>query len=274
MVYKIILVLVILATLVALGTLLFASSVEIKVVEFNVKSSGVSEKIRIALITDLHSCDYGENQIELLSQIYLQKPDIVLLGGDIVDDILPQDNAKEFLFAIAKKYLTFYVSGNHEFWSGEIDEIKEMIRGYGVFVLEGDCIPLEIRGQTINICGVDDPYVGKAKFEQQLKDCASSMDANNFSLLLTHRPELILDYARYNYDLILAGHAHGGQWIVPGVINGLYAPNQGIFPKYAGGLYKFENTSMVVSRGLAKESTRVPRIFNRPEVVIINIDKL
>ena len=91
-------------------------------------------------------------------------------------------------------------------------------------------------------------------------------------MLLSHRPERVEDYLAYDFDLVLSGHAHGGQWRLPGLVNGLLAPDQGFFPAYAGGLYRLdENTDLVVSRGLARESTRVPRIFNPPELVIIDV---
>jgi predicted MPP superfamily phosphohydrolase len=91
------------------------------------------------------------------------------------------------------------------------------------------------------------------------------------TVLLAHRPEYIDSYLDYDFDLILSGHAHGGQWRIPLLINGLYAPNQGWFPKYAGGRYELGNSTFIVSRGLAKESVRVPRIFNPPELVVIDI---
>ena len=93
----------------------------------------------------------------------------------------------------------------------------------------------------------------------------------DFSVLLFHRPENPEEYASLGFDLVLSGHAHGGQWRIPGILNGIYAPHQGFFPKYAGGRYEIENTVMIVSRGLAKESNAVPRIFNRPEIVVIDI---
>ena len=77
---------------------------------------------------------------------------------------------------------------------------------------------------------------------------------------------------QYDFDLVLCGHAHGGQWAIPGILNGLYAPNQGMFPKYAGGRYDFERGTLIVSRGLARESTPAPRVFNRPELVIIDLE--
>lgn len=90
-------------------------------------------------------------------------------------------------------------------------------------------------------------------------------------MLLSHRPELFETYQKYGFDLVLSGHAHGGQWRIPGVLNGLFAPDQGLFPEYAGGRYDYAEGTMIVSRGLARESTPVPRIFNRPEVVIVDI---
>jgi len=251
--------------------LIFAFRIDIKVVKYDVKSDKVTDTVKIALVTDLHSCDYGENQEKLLESLYFQEPDIILLGGDIVDDKLAQNKAREFLSAISEKYQCFYVSGNHEYRSGDIDNIKRMIENYGIHVLEGESITIKINGQTVDIFGIDDPEVGGKEFNQQLKKCGDNINNSVFSILLSHRPERIESYKKYGFDLILSGHAHGGQWRIPGIMNGLLAPNQGFFPKYAGGFYQFENASMIVSRGLAKESTRIPRIFNRPEIVIINV---
>ena len=93
----------------------------------------------------------------------------------------------------------------------------------------------------------------------------------NYTILLSHRPELFEHYVSRGFDLVLCGHAHGGQWRIPRILNGLYAPNQGLFPQYAGGQYDSDATTMIVSRGLARESTRLPRIFNRPELVLVEI---
>ena len=90
-------------------------------------------------------------------------------------------------------------------------------------------------------------------------------------MLLTHRPERVGNYRGSGFDQVVAGHAHGGQVRIPGILNGLFAPNQGLFPKYAGGQYSQSDTIMIVSRGLARESTRIPRIFNRPELLLIEL---
>ena len=221
----------------------------------------------------MHSCDYGEGQAGLLKAVAAEGPDVVLLGGDIVDDDARMDPERAYTAAsaLAASWPTYYVSGNHEFWSGEADAIKTALEARGVTVLEGACVPVTVDGQTIQLCGVDDPAAGEAVWRAQLERAAAQADPDLFTILLTHRPERVEAYRGRGFDLILAGHAHGGQWRLPGVVNGLLAPDQGLFPPYAGGRYELEGGTLIVSRGLARESTRVPRVFNRPELVIIDV---
>lgn len=231
----------------------------------------VSDPVRLAVLTDLHSCDYGENQEELLNAVLNldPQPDGILLVGDIVDDELPEDNAWYTISKLSEFYCCFYVTGNHEWKSGEVERICGEMERLGVTVLHGDSFFLSNgQGQMVAICGIDDPNVGAAG---QLEQVGESVDPETFTVLMSHRPERIDEYLSYSFDLILCGHAHGGQWRLPGLINGLLAPNQGLFPKYAGGQYDFEDTTMIVSRGLARESTRVPRIYNPPELVVVDI---
>ena len=240
---------------------------------YQIESEKLSGGVRVALITDLHCCDYGQGQRELLDAVEAEKPDLVLLGGDIVDDdpSLPVENAYTVVKALAEQYPTYYVTGNHEFWSGQVEEIKGTMASCGAVVLAGTWEDVTINGQTLRICGVDDPAVGTAEWETQLARVGQAADGSWFTILLTHRPERVEAYIQYGFDLTVAGHAHGGQWRLPGLINGLLAPNQGLFPKYAGGLYDLDSQTMVVSRGLARESTRIPRLFNRPELVVLDL---
>ena len=93
-------------------------------------------------------------------------------------------------------------------------------------------------------------------------------------MLLVHRPEYVNDYVKYDFDVILAGHAHGGLWRFPPFINALYAPGQGMFPKYAGGKYVLKNNArsvMIVSRGLSYQQPKIVRIFNNPELTLIRV---
>lgn len=255
---------------------LLAFDVRLKTVKYQIDAPEVEEKITFALVADLHSCYYGKEQSRLIKAIERQNPDIVLLGGDIFDDHMSYDNAETFVSAIASRYPCYYVTGNHEYWSWDVEYMLDFIRSCGVTVLAGDCEVVEINGQRINLCGVDDPDadvygMSAPYFSRQLDIAADEAQDGLYTVLLAHRPERIEQYLEHDFDLVLSGHAHGGQWRLPGIINGVFAPNQGLFPRYAGGRYDFDETTMIVSRGLARESTLVPRLFNRPELVIIEL---
>lgn len=249
--------------------LLTALDSRLRVVTYEISSEKITAPVRLAVLTDLHSCDYGEGQRELLDAVAAQAPDAVALVGDIVDDVLPEENAWTAVSALAAEWPCFYVTGNHEWWSGDAERICGQMEALGVQVLRGDQVTVDLNGQQITFCGVDDPDSGSST--QQLSQLETTEKENNFTVFLAHRPEEIDSYLNGSFDLILSGHAHGGQWRIPGIFNGLYAPNQGLFPAYAGGEYGLDGTVFLVSRGLARESTRIPRIFNRPEVVIADI---
>ncbi|MBR4412316.1 MAG: metallophosphoesterase [Lachnospiraceae bacterium] len=239
---------------------------------FDLIKEGDTNPVRCVLITDLHSCYYGKNQKSLIKKIDKENPDIIFLGGDIFDDKIDDDNALIFLEDISKKYKCFYVSGNHEYWSERCDEMKDKVRSLGITVLEGDCETITVNGKTIDVCGVDDPTrLYERQFKEQLDNAYAKTSEDHFKILLTHRPERTDLYIKYDYDLILSGHAHAGQIRIPFINIGIYAPNQGLFSKYVSGIYTLENGSrLIVSRGLARESTLAPRFFNHPEIVVID----
>ena len=250
----------------AVVLLLLALDNRLTVRRYRIETEKVTEPIRILVVSDLHSCAYGENQQELLDAVAAEAPDLVLLPGDIVDDVLPEDNAWTVLEALAEKWPCCYVTGNHEWWSGEAERICREIEALGIHVLRGESTEITVKGQNLTVFGIDDPDSG----EDQLSRFSDTA-GEGYAILLAHRPERIETYRRYPFDLIVSGHAHGGQWRLPGLINGLYAPNQGLFPAYAGGRYDFGAQVFLVSRGLARESTRVPRLFNPPELVVADI---
>lgn len=262
---------VISAIVVGLGALFIAGvDNSMTTTTYKIETEKLKEPIRVALLTDLHSEIYGENQADLIAEINRHNPDIICMVGDIADDRAPHDGTILLLEGIASRYPCFYVTGNHEFWSGEVNEIKDFFRRCGVRVFEGEHETIEISGQTINICGVDDPEIGESNYMQQLEDAFTSIDSSNYTILLSHRPERFVQQAEYDYDVILSGHAHGGQVRIP-FIGGLYSPDQGIFPNYTSGMYTLEDTQMLVSRGLSREVYMVPRLFNAPELIILEI---
>ncbi len=238
---------------------------------YTIESNKLKNDLKIIHISDLHSCLYGDKQCKLIDVIENEKPDIIMLSGDIIDDKMDEEPAFLLLNEIGKKYDCFYSTGNHEIWTNDVKRIKNALTECGITVLAGDKHTMDIKGEKIEIFGIDDPEIGDEEFFSQYIKILQNVDNKNFSVLISHRPELIDLYDAFDGDLILSGHAHGGQWRIPFVLNGFIAPNQGFFPKYTGGLYDCRSAKMIVSRGLSKENTCIPRIFNRPEIVIINI---
>lgn len=261
---------------VGLGLLLLAAFLAIAcdarlcVRYYQIESDQIAAPVRLAVVADLHSCAYGAGQRALTDAVLALEPDAVALVGDIVDDVLPEKNAWDTVSFLAERLPCFYVTGNHEYMSGEAERICREMEAAGVEVLRGSSVRITTAaGQTLRLSGIDDPKSGRSG--RQLAQVGAALDPGELNVLLAHRPEDIRAYLAYPFDLVLSGHAHGGQWRVPGLINGLYAPNQGLFPRYAGGWYTFPETGFAVSRGLARESTRIPRLFNRPELVAVDV---
>lgn len=236
------------------------------------KDSGTG--VRIVLITDLHSCYYGKYQNWLIKRIDKEKPDLILLAGDIFDDKLDDKNTKILMEYLVEKYPCYYVTGNHEYWSRRADEMKEYMSSIGVHVLAGDCEKVTVNGSTLDICGVDDPDdLTEAEWTQQIDTAYAKTDESHVRILVSHRPEKVDVYEKYNFDLIVAGHAHAGQIRIPFLNRGVYAPDQGFMAEYVNGTYTLSNGSiMEVSRGLGRECTLAPRYFNHPEIVVIDLE--
>lgn len=239
---------------------------------YTVVSPKLTAEVRLAVVTDFHSSDNADDVVAMVASC---APDAVLMVGDMFDDDIanrPTERTLSLMRQLSALYPCYYVSGNHEAWTGEMDALYQQTEEAGVTVLRMSSGVLTVRGQRIALCGIPDPYEmvfsGAPDTEEQLRKALEDVDSADFTVLLAHRPELLAKYAQFPLDLVVSGHAHGGQVRIPGVLNGLYAPNQGWFPKLAGGAYTQDGTTLIVSRGLAVR-TRLPRIFNRPEVVLV-----
>jgi len=239
---------------------------------YTVVSPKLTAEVRLAVVTDFHSSDNADDVVAMVTSC---APDAVLMVGDMFDDDIanrPTERTLSLMRQLSAQYPCYYVSGNHEAWTGEMGALYQQTEEAGVTVLRMSSGVLTVRGQRIALCGIPDPYEmvfsGAPDTEEQLRQALEDVDSADFTVLLAHRPELLAKYAQFPLDLVVSGHAHGGQVRIPGVLNGLYAPNQGWFPKLAGGAYTQDGTTLIVSRGLAVR-TRLPRIFNRPEVVLV-----
>lgn len=187
------------------------------------------------------------------------------------------DTALDFAKNAVQIAPIYYVNGNHEAALSQYDELKTGLKSVGVTVLEDETINLEHNGGIITLVGLSDPNfaIRNDVFDETPAMVATILNSlmeneNGYTILLSHRPELFETYVSCGVDLVLSGHAHGGQFRLP-LIGGLVAPDQGFFPKYDAGLYTDNDTNMVVSRGIGNSIIPV-RFNNRPEVVLIELE--
>jgi uncharacterized protein len=258
---------------------LISSCTSISTKTYQVETTMLEEQknIKIVLVSDLHSTIHGKDQCILINKVKDINPDLIVLSGDIIDDVAPMLGTQLFLAGISGIAPIFYVTGNHEYMSRNIQKIREELASFGVIILSDAYTTIQINNTEIVIAGIEDPY--KKRFETPSYNQNESMERafreldkiQLYKILVAHRPEKIEIYKKYSFDLILSGHAHGGQVIIPHILNGLYAPNQGFFPKYAGGIYTHGNVTHIISRGLSINPL-LPRIFNPPEFVVIIIE--
>lgn len=240
----------------------------VRAVPYSVPAEGITLPVKIAFLSDLH----GEDWDECLDVVKEFDPHLVIFGGDTIDERIPWKVGLEALRSFSQLFHTYYVPGNHEVKTRRYDLVKRCARATGVRMLDGKKVTLTVEGNKILLCGVEDPLCGKKAHGSQLKKAAEAAEVfHGCSILITHRPERVAEYRGTAFDLVLTGHAHGGQWRFPFLKNGFLAPDVGLFPKYTGGLYELGDTTLLVSRGLAVRNTRVPRIGNPPEVSLITL---
>lgn len=224
---------------------------------------------RITQITDLHDAEFGEEQEKLIKKVAATNPDVIFITGDVVDsrryDLERSMQAVRQLVEIADVY---YVLGNHEVALNKMTEIYEVMRGAGVHVLANDAMNFERDGERLAIVGIEDPLMGKS-VPDMLDIALEDVQADTFTLLLSHRPEQFDSYVTQEMDIVFTGHAHGGQVRLP-FIGGLVAPTQGLLPKYTAGTFEKQETFMIVNRGLGN-SLFPYRIFNLPEIIVLEL---
>ncbi len=232
---------------------------------------------RIAQVSDFHNAGNDRSAERLSEKIKKENPDIIVLTGDLVDsnrtDVDVAINLVEKLVDIAPCY---YVTGNHEAWlePGKYEELESRMLACGVTVLRDEEVLLSRGGQQISLVGVDDPDLAIQTSRLVVASAPTLINQlsteKSFAILLSHRPEYYEKYLESDVNLVLSGHAHGGQFRLP-FVGGLVAPGQGMFPEYDSGVYREDDFAMVVSRGVGNSIIPV-RFNNRPEVVVVELN--
>lgn len=230
---------------------------------------------KILQVSDLHNKQFGKNQSELMKLTKKLQPDIIVVTGDLIDshrtDIAV---SMEYISQAVKLAPVYFVTGNHEKRSEQYPAFEKQLLNAGVNLLDDRAVLLEKNQEVIALSGLGDPYLlpseyGRDAIIEDILSSVSGEESAGFRILLSHRPELIDLYAKHGFDLVFSGHAHGGQFRLPG-LGGVIAPDQGLLPKYTSGVIKKDQTSMYVSRGLGNSVIPV-RIFNRPELVAVTL---
>ncbi|WP_434799316.1 metallophosphoesterase [Terrisporobacter vanillatitrophus] len=244
----------------------------------NEKVPSSFENLKILQISDFHNAEFGKNQNIAIKNIRQCEPDIIVITGDLIDrrkyDLEKSMNLVKQIVNVAPVY---YVSGNHEAWSGHYDEVKKALLNENVKVLDNDSVEIQKGKDSITLMGVKDPdfltsnYIDGTNYSELEKYLDSVSKDNKFEILLSHRPELMWLYKKYNIDLVFTGHVHGGQIRLP-FVGGIIGPDQGFFPKYDAGKFVEGDTTMILSRGLGN-SVFPFRIFNPPELVLVELGK-
>ena len=235
----------------------------------------VFDGFKVVQISDFHNTKSKKLTNDLVEEIENSKPDIIVLTGDLIDSYkLNINTAISFVKKITSIAPVYYVTGNHEARIESYEEFKDKLEENKVIILDGKLEIIKKENSEIDLIGIDDPSFNFNTYRDDSTIIQDSLipiqyDKNKFSILLSHRPELIETYAKNNFDLVLSGHTHGGQIRIP-FIGGLIAPNQGLFPKYTSGVYEIDDTKMIVSRGIGN-SILPFRVNNRPELVVIEL---
>ena len=223
---------------------------------------------RIAVISDLHAKEFGENNQRLLRFVEGLEPDLIAVTGDILHEesqLAMVPAVAEGLAAIAP---TYYVTGNHEWAAGAVRELEPLLETCGVRVLSNEYVMLEQNGDRLALLGAEDSNsYADQKTVGELADEVRREKGDVYQILLSHRNNHYEEYAASGVDLTLSGHAHGGLIRLPGT-DGLIGPQREWMPDYTAGLYDLDYGQMVVSRGLGNQLPAF-RLFNRPDVPLV-----
>lgn len=246
---------------------------EFKVTDENIPSA--FSGFRIAQVSDLHNAEFGKGNSKLIAMLKETEPDIIVITGDMIDSRRTNiDISLDFAEKAVEIAPTYYINGNHEQRISQYEQFRDSLSELGVTVLEDEKVKIQKGEDSISLIGLIDPAfkVDWVTDDQTIivKDALDSLtDDEEYQILLSHKPRFLSVYAESGVNLVLSGHVHGGQFRLP-FIGGLFSPDEGLFPKYDGGLYTEGDTNMIVSRGLGNSIIPL-RINNRPEIVVAEI---
>lgn len=264
------------ALLIVCAALLMLGKYGLTVSRYEIASDalpGGFDGFRIVQLSDLHGSVFGKDNERLLKKVEAETPDIIVMTGDFLDEgrtdgELPE--LKKLAEGLMKIAPVYFVSGNHDWASGAISELADMLDGTGVEYLRNEYVTIEKNGAAIVLGGVEDPngWAGQ-ETPEALAERMNAEGPESFIVLLAHRNYWITDYPDLPVDLILCGHEHGGIVRLPG-LGGIIGNSRPFLPLYEDGVFESGRYHMAVSRGLGN-SVPLPRFCNTPEIVSLTL---
>lgn len=268
--------LIILALIAAAAAFLIKDSRDdLEISRYEVKSQKLPESFdgfKIVQLSDLHGAEFGEDGMGLVEKVKELEPDIIALTGDFVTDEGDLAAVEKLAARLVKLCPVYFISGNHEFGSGLAVKVRNILERAGVKYLSNEYLTISRGEDGILLGGVEDPLayadmLSPDELAQKMNDAAP--DA--FKILLGHRNYWMTEYPELPVDLIFCGHAHGGLIRIPGV-GGLIGTDRRLFPDFDAGQFNNGRYTLIVSRGLGN-SVSIPRVFNRPEIVCVELTR-
>lgn len=249
---------------------------------FTVQSSKISEPFRIVLVSDLHEHQFGRDNEKLAVKIREQSPDLIIIDGDMINgDSEDADTAVELVRALKETAPVYYSFGNHEYSYMEAghEDLTEELEAAGAVVLNYQSIDIDVKGNQIRLGGLyeygfETGMQSEEENERAIPYLEEYADTDRYLIMCAHRPESFYPWDmadQWGIDLVLSGHLHGGQVIIPGV-GGLYNSLDGFFPKFDYGQYKLGDSDMVITRGLGSNPKMLPRFNNPPEIAVVEVE--
>lgn len=267
---------------------------------YTTESYKIEESVRIIFLADLHQASFGKDNETLISRVGVLKPDAIILAGDMVNKDAPDwDCAVRLCEALVEIAPVYYGLGNHENEALYGDDLSrefleaqsgalgsppedftpllqdartwERLERTGAQLLQNESVAVELEGNRVEIGGVATNVSSFWPYSRQFITRFMEESPETYKILICHRPEVVTEYlSDAPVDLALSGHNHGGIIRIPGV-GGLMSDAEGLFPAYDGGWYENGSMTHLISRGLGGHGA-VPRIFNKPEIIVLDIN--
>ncbi|WP_300081570.1 metallophosphoesterase [uncultured Thomasclavelia sp.] len=275
-----IIMIVILCLCLIISYFIYISYYEVEVTDYEISSAKINNDANIVMIADVHDqhCKVKNQIIDRIKQL---EPDIILCAGDIIDNESESDKITiEFLSSLSEISDVYMSLGNHELEYPDSKQLIEDIKNTGIKILDKEYQDIAVNGNTIRIGGMYDyafsQETGNIDQKTMKSDVYSFLtemkQTSSFQLMMAHRPDSFIfgNAYKWDFDLVVSGHYHGGQVILP-YVGGLYAPELGWFPEVDYGHYKLKDMDMIVTRGISSSNELFPRFNNPPEIVSITL---